>query len=478
LYGILIVDDNSLIRMGLVNMIEWDKLGAELVATAHDGQEALELCEEYQIQIVITDIRMPRKNGLYLLENINKRFPWIQTIVISAYDVFDYAKQAMQSRCLNYILKPIRSEELNSTIQMAIAEIRKQKENGLDDNLFSLYQQMQNMLPEIDDMCHIYIITGKNLPSIERIKDNCPQLQNEYIFAATMKDIMVYMLALKRKTASERITDIRKYFDRQHEILFAIETIEYSSESEVFKKAYDKCLRKAALQAFRIAEAVPTTGVVSGFGHIEQQTRVYWSIVNSEGMLHVLKSHLQYGTSDDLELLERNKSTIVEFLKFLIRLSTRRFDEICKLIADIDSQESVLLYTNVRQVLEEIKQLLTLMCGDEINAGNDIKKLAYQVKQVIDMNYALDINLESISSLLSYSTVYISKVFRREMGVNINKYLIEVRMRKAEELLIHTNKKIIKIAELVGYKDYINFTKQFKKIYGITPGTYRSNIKK
>jgi two-component system response regulator YesN len=458
-------------------MIEWDKLGAELVATAHDGQEALELCEEYQIQIVITDIRMPRKNGLYLLENLQKRFPWIQTIVISAYDVFDYAKQAMQSRCLNYILKPIKSEELNSTIKTAIDEIRKQKENGMDDNLFSLYQQMQNLLPEIDDTCHIYIITGRNLPSIEQIKDKCPQLQNEYIFAATMKDITVYMLALKRKTALDRITEIRNFFELQHDILFAIETIEYSSESEVFKNAYDNCLRKAALQAFRISEVLPATGLVSGFDHIEQETKVYWSIFNYEGMLNVLKSHLQQGSNDDLDILERNKSTIIAFLKFLIQLSTRRFDDICKLIADVDHQESTMLYTNIRQVLEDIKQLLIIMCGDEINAGNDINKLAYQVKKVIDINYALDINLDLLSSFFSYSNVYISKVFRKEMGVNINKYLIEVRMRKAEELLIHTTKKVAKIAELVGYHDYINFTKQFKKIYGITPGTYRSNIK-
>lgn len=124
MYGILIADDNSLVRMALVNMIEWGRHGAELVATAHDGEEALRLCEEYHPHIVITDIRMPVKDGLYLMKHLHSDYPEIQIIAISAHGIFEYAKQAMQAGCLNYILKPISSEELNESIQTAISIIQ------------------------------------------------------------------------------------------------------------------------------------------------------------------------------------------------------------------------------------------------------------------------------------------------------------------------------------------------------------------
>lgn len=476
MYRILIADDNSLIRMALANMIEWNKLGAELVASAHDGQEALKLCEELQPQIVITDIKMPGRSGLYLLDQINRQFPSMQTIVISAYDVFEYAKQAMISGCLNYILKPINPEELNSTIKKAISIIRKQKENQLDDDLYGLYRQMQNLQPEINDTCQIYIIIGRNLPSIELIKDNCCEIKNKHIFALAMNDVTVYMLALKKKAAEGCLSDIGAYFNTMNkgDVLYAVGTVNYDSDCVALQKSYEKTLGKAALQAFRASEQFKA-GPVYALDNMEQETKVYWSIMNHEGMMNVLKSHLQFDTVDNSDLLENNRSTVIDFLKVLIQLSKKRFNDICKLIGNMENQKGRLLYTNIGQILDDINQLLQLMCEDEIINSSGSNTLVYRIKKVIDVNYSLNINMDLFTSLLSYSAVYISMVFKKETGMSITKYLEEVRMRKARELLEHTDIKVINISQLVGYNDYINFIKQFRKICGITPGKYRKN---
>lgn len=124
MYGILIVDDNSLVRMSLVNLISWKQHNATLVAIAHDGNEAFRLCEERLPHIVITDIKMPGCDGITLMQKIHRYYPMIQVIAISAHGVFEYAKQAMQAGCLNYILKPISGEELNESIASAIAVIQ------------------------------------------------------------------------------------------------------------------------------------------------------------------------------------------------------------------------------------------------------------------------------------------------------------------------------------------------------------------
>ena len=124
---ILIVDDNPLIRMGLTEMIEWGRLGLKSVGCVEDGEEALELCREMRPDIVITDIRMPRKDGIELLTRLQEDYPEVQTIVVSAYDTFSYVKHAMVTGSLNYILKPIDPGELNTTIEKALMEIEKRK---------------------------------------------------------------------------------------------------------------------------------------------------------------------------------------------------------------------------------------------------------------------------------------------------------------------------------------------------------------
>ena len=112
MYGILIVDDNSLVRMSLVNLISWKQHNATLVAIAHDGNEAFRLCEERLPHIVITDIKMPGCDGITLMQKIHRYYPMIQVIAISAHGVFEYAKQAMQAGCLNYILNRRGSVQL------------------------------------------------------------------------------------------------------------------------------------------------------------------------------------------------------------------------------------------------------------------------------------------------------------------------------------------------------------------------------
>ncbi|MBC7959294.1 MAG: response regulator, partial [Vallitaleaceae bacterium] len=144
MYKILIVDDNPLIRMGLMNMIQWDRFNARLCGEADNGSKAMEMVEKHQPNLVITDIKMPQKDGLYLLNEISQNYPHISTIVVSAYDEFEYAKQAICSGSLNYILKPIKAKELNDTIKKAYDEFEQQQFNKLDKDTSVLHKNLMN----------------------------------------------------------------------------------------------------------------------------------------------------------------------------------------------------------------------------------------------------------------------------------------------------------------------------------------------
>lgn len=126
MFKIILADDNPLIRMGMKSMIRWDDLKAQLIGEAEDGDEALELIRNHKADLLITDIRMPGKDGLYLIHEINDHYPDMSTIIISAYNEFAYAKEALKAGSVDYILKPIDPEEMNAAIRKAI---NRQKEH-------------------------------------------------------------------------------------------------------------------------------------------------------------------------------------------------------------------------------------------------------------------------------------------------------------------------------------------------------------
>ena len=131
MYKVMLVDDEKLILQGVLNIVDWDKLGLKITHMAQNGKEALEKYDEEPVDIIITDINMPVINGLELIKRIKEKNKKVKFIVLSGYDDFSYAKTAMKYGIENYILKPINEEELEEAlidINKKIAA-NKEKEN-------------------------------------------------------------------------------------------------------------------------------------------------------------------------------------------------------------------------------------------------------------------------------------------------------------------------------------------------------------
>ncbi|MGG1553761.1 response regulator transcription factor [Paenibacillus ferrarius] len=122
---VLIVDDVALIRRSIAKSIE---LCCDSVAIATNGETALQWLENHYVDVCITDIKMPVMDGLALIEQINEKYPWMSTLVISSYDEFEYAKQSIQLHALDYILKPIDNAKLIASLQKARSRIEIERE--------------------------------------------------------------------------------------------------------------------------------------------------------------------------------------------------------------------------------------------------------------------------------------------------------------------------------------------------------------
>ena len=361
MYRVLIVDDNPLIRMGLNNMIPWTELNLGLSGSAGDGDSAIAKWQEYNPDIVITDIRMPGKDGLFLMDYIRKRNENVQVIVISAYDEFEYAKEAIRFRSLNYILKPIDKKELISTLKKAILclnecnHITHVNENNL--NVFSLKDSLAIQNP---------------------VSDSYEENARFYLIAGKPEELMMNLICI-----------------------------------------------------------------------------------------------LNVCSETDIELLKNNRRKIIEYLKYLVSLAPECGDTVFSFIGKMENQETQGAFQSEEHFQKELYCVFNKLCEQEYIESKNNRGLAFRLKNVIDNNYWMNLILEVLSEQFNYSQVYISKIFKQECGITIGKYITQVRMKHAYEMICHTDLKIIDIAQKAGFSDYIYFAKQFKKYFGQTPGRAR-----
>ncbi len=125
MYKVLIADDEPKIRRGIYESIPWEEYDLTVVGTAKDGAEALEIAMDESPDICLIDINMPVVSGLELIKSIKEENPEAITIIITGFDLFDYAQQALKLKAFDYLLKPINEEELKNTIFKAIAELNR-----------------------------------------------------------------------------------------------------------------------------------------------------------------------------------------------------------------------------------------------------------------------------------------------------------------------------------------------------------------
>jgi len=112
MYKLILVDDEEEVRKGILQKINWKELGFEIVGEAENGREALEMAEKVTPDVVITDIKMPFMDGIKLTGLIGEKFPSTKVIILTGFDQFEYAQEAVKLNVIEYVLKPISSKEL------------------------------------------------------------------------------------------------------------------------------------------------------------------------------------------------------------------------------------------------------------------------------------------------------------------------------------------------------------------------------
>lgn len=533
MFKVLIVDDEIYVVALIQKLISWEKFDMQVVATANDGLSALSLVKEIKPDLVIVDIRMPGYDGISFMDKVREFNTNVRFIVISGHKQFDYAKGAMRNNAEDYLLKPINKDELEQVLEHVhkqLLEIReresmqKEMEEVLDSNrkhmremlaaeifrgsfredtenleqinkkfftaftesrfrLFSLVTDTPVALPEEGDNDGLLKEIRRKLQEVLR---NCCE---EVIFAEHKN--MCIFLANYRKDQEEVLQ--KKLRENMVGVQQQIKKFENLSVYLCVSEAADSLteLKETSGQIWRCI--LGRTGAGNGKLIVPEDIR------ESEDLLPAI---WDFRREKFLQALEALDSAAAEFV--IREMYTKAFYGL--------EEDGLLYYKLYMKLAEEIWQYFTGIgiCeesreeyGEKFrerfwtagSSGAYIRILSAEINRLIEENqlsgngqmtpairivkryiaehYQEEISLSSAAQKVNFSPVYLSRLFKKEEGINFLDYLNQYRIDEAKRLLGDIQYNVLEVADLTGFKNTRYFSKIFKKNVGITPSEYR-----
>ena len=526
-YSVLLVDDEEDVIQIIMKKIDWESMGFCVVGYAHNGVEALEMAEELQPDVVMTDIKMPYMDGLTLSRKLKELYRTVKIIIFSGFDEFEYAKEAIQIEVEEYILKPIDAGNLKEVF----GRIREKIDREIDEkrNVDKLREYYMESLPILQENFYTSLIDGR-IPEgeIEKyLADYQISLTGPYyvvsILHISTTDIPQNMNSFLLGVSVKKLAEEHMEGEWKSRILMylgdilIITQLEEQDQITVFTDFMD--------QLCRLAKHVCEATVTAGIGYVCNNLpdiRISWQGARSAVSYRVLYGNarainiaeidpmenvderweeqeiqkilkkIRMGNSEELETeinhcirrFVQNGTTMQKYQIFIMGLLTEIFrfcnnnqldsaefygekGELFERCMQMESPEELEKW--LLKICEKLRQ--TVQQERQASTRSFVSKaIEYVQEHYSDRN----ITIESICRELGVSAAYFSTVFKKETGKTFIGFLTDYRMEKAVELLMTTGDKTYIIAEKVGYADPNYFSYAFKKQYSMSPSKYRT----
>lgn len=527
LYKVLLVDDEANARESIVRVIDWEKLGFEMVGQASNGEEALDLAERLQPDVLMTDIKMPFMDGLELCCRIKRLLPSIRLAIFSGFDEFEYAKEAITQQVEEYILKPIDTQELmlvfqrmRTNMDAEIAERRdiQRLRQYYEQSLPLLQQQMLIELLEnrVDSRDVSKLLIGYEL-DIAAASYCVAALQHRYADDLSPEEGRLFEVSLCQLIRDTLGNDLRYHLIQRLDrivLLFLLDGQTTTWVIELLNPLFAICRKLLNIRiSIGVGHSCTRTDNIALSYEQACNALEYWmvaeqgqcvfigdmepgascSILPDAGYAEELLRQIRAGTEQELnEAVKR----LIDHLKHIhtgvqqIRIYLLELQaDLLKLIrtyciTDGKAIQDTLLQQGLTMPfsdMDEFEQWLLQYCNKLRQMARRERK--YTVRLLVDRLNALlqeqymdyELSLESACDQLGVSTAYMSTLFKKETGQGFVNYLTDLRMDKALELLTASDKKTYQIAEAVGYSDANYFSYVFKRKFGVAPTKYRSD---
>lgn len=516
-----VVDDEIVIREGIRNTFPWDDSGFQLAGEAPDGEIALSMLQDIKPDILITDIKMPFMDGLTLCRKIMHTMPWIHIVILSGYDDFSYAKEAMSLGVKEYLLKPVSASELMQVmgrIGQRIDEERRQqsdyegmKRQLASSNLFMQEKWLQELIAGAPceaivkqagslnihftaDWYRVMLIAGSEQDDMLPVRAHVQHLAEGsggavllcetggHIAAVVMDDsdedleerAFAFAQAVKYEVERSVGNALRVAIGAPHKGIAGVAR-SHASAQEVLKgmalNAGKTCIMDTSDQGMQVGARLMGLNVVP----LLEKLR-YAGIQEAEA---VLQAHFDtIGTVARRSVIMGNY-LYVDILMAAMRLIRENGGDPAQIIPEA-AGGPMRAFSGQEDMVDSARQiLLKAIRFRDSQAMSRYGQVIRSACAYIDQNYAdPNITLSDVARHVSLSNNHFCTVFSQETGNTFIEYLSALRMKKARELLLATDKRSGEVAAAIGYNDPHYFSYQFKKYNGLNPREYRNSLKK
>lgn len=529
-WKVVLVEDEDLLRNGLIQAIPWRDLGFEVVGEADNGKKGLELIQQTHPHVVFSDIKMAQMDGLTMAEKVREWDPNIRTVFISGYDDFSYAKRALKLGAEEYLLKPIQLEEVKTILKNLAKKL--DSELSQQQEYYKLELLREENLNRIRQEYYRCVIYGK-----ETEREHSPykgQLSEEElngcfcVLIAERQDFSVvsmsadYIAIMEMdhtferalKTELESMEDYTLVRGSACERMIVLRAMDQETLRQKIKMCSDLLTKKEVSEnLYRLYEGKPEYGMEgllrsyhTARKAAEERYQEEWNQIfnndaeNVEGIQFINYDKtplIQAVKSGSRELIEEEYTNLEITLAnqkvfshiHLVLIVTSIFEELIKLPAEIgrtaedtvgkpmEDYQKIISRGKRSEVLDGLKEYCFLL-GEQFGESRE-SKLQSSLKRAIqymNQEYGNEgLLMGDVAKYAYISSSYLSLLLKKETGKTFIEYLTDIRMEHARKLLLETNMKNYEVAQACGFANATYFSTVFKSVYGVSPSTYRKD---
>ncbi|WP_322905819.1 response regulator [Paenibacillus sp. SGZ-1009] len=534
--NILLVDDESYVTESLALTIPWAQLRIDEVYCAASVDHALQLLRQHEIELVVTDIRMPDRDGLELLSELNKSWPHVRSLVLTGHSDFEYAQKAIRLNASDYILKPVDDDQFIESVSKAVDVI--EQEWGQLDKYNRLAYRRQSELELLRDGLLSDMLLGRELGErelyerLESYEINLqPQRQTRMLYMSTgsslrgMEESEARLLEYALGNIAAELlgehdpvwfgrtphsglillwqTGARSHADNQARLqtlitsaatYLKIQLTVYVSEPFLFPTemamAYRQVLRSAQHPVAQNDDArLRWLQQAEGIQQRPAVIKYMETLYKPPTLIHLLESGQWNGARDkvlsvldSLESLPLTHEHLYEVYLAVSNALVYMSHHHGHMLGESDAGSlDPFAAQHITGSLDRLRSWCMNVLGrlevqqSSSNTEPSRSRIVKQVQEIVSDSLGQDVSVKSIADRVYLHPVYLSKIYKTETGEGLGDYIIRIRMEKALYMLKHTNRKIYEITAELGYQNPQYFSKLFKKHYGMTPNEFRDS---
>jgi two-component system response regulator YesN len=528
----MIVDDEPIIRKGIINFIQWDSINCKVTCEATNGIEAKKLIELNKPDIIISDIKMPGMDGIKLSKYVYESFPHIKVILLTGYSDFEYAQSAIKFNVVDFILKPSSNDKITLAVKAAIKiisqeQLKIEKIESMKDKLnqnLSLMQEkflydyltgiiqnkttIENTLIDLNiklDSYHVLYFKFTT-DTYDELFDMKEKIQNilqeiEKFISIIFKDFTHYNITINctsictiiniKKNIVDNSTsfildkskELVNFFNNFMDISISLGISTLHTNLEQVHSAYKEATESLALKFYedgniftysKYAAITPNLNKSLENNYVDKIIDCIKSS-NSDIALDTMNT-LIYELKSSRQPIEYIKNVGILISSLSFKLLINHYINLSEIVEDSSKTYAhILNCDSISDLTNTLEKVILYAISSLSYLNSQDNNIIKVITDYIELNYENQIKLNDLAELAHVNSSYLSRLIKKETGSTLTEIITKIRIEKAKDLLYFSNMKTYEIGIKVGIEDPAYFSQVFKKCTGLSPSEFKKH---